>query len=75
MSRYIAKYGHRALAVAVLVAWVLIVVSTVGKAGSGAVITWADAARVVWVVAAPLWIGWQAGRESKGATGAGGSHE
>lgn len=65
MSRWL-KYAHRTLAVAFLIGWVLVATHTIGKPPSADPVTWAGAWRAVAMIATAMWIGWQAGRESKG---------
>ena len=48
-----------------LLCWVLIATHAIGEPASTAPITWADAWKLVAVIAAAIFLGWQAGRESK----------
>ena len=59
------KYAHRAIAVAYLLCWVLIATNAIGEPASTAPITWAGAWKLVAVIATAIFLGWQAGRESK----------
>ena len=59
------NYAHRATAAGYLLCWALIATHAIGEPASTAPITWADAWKVVAVIAAAIFLGWQAGRESK----------
>ena len=59
------NYGYRATAAGYLLCWVLIATHAIGEPASTAPITWTDAWKLVVVIAAAIFLGWQAGRESK----------
>ncbi len=61
----ILRYAHRTLAAAYLLLFVLMFTRTIGAFTGGRVLTWSDAWEAFAVLAVGVWLGWQAGRESK----------
>lgn len=55
----------RTLAVIFLIGWALAFTHAIGKPTSADPVTWAGAWGAVSIIAVAMWIGWQAGRESK----------
>ena len=54
------KYAHRILAALYLLAMCLWATSVIGEASTGKPLTWYGAWTFVGIIAASMWIGWQA---------------
>ena len=61
------QFVYRGLAAVYIIAWVFAATDSIGNAGSNAPLTLGDAWKAICAIALGLWLGWMAGRESKGS--------